>query len=298
MELGGRILRVSDGPSPVHYYGSIGNSIAEFPDASSFVPVVRARWGTRGSVDGCVQDNQTNAHGGLWRVSTYGRSAVRTLTNGRSLTRRQLRGGPVPSTDILGWRPSLVWIEITTDGGGYGRAIRIDAGQSIFVEAVQLNVGLWMPGATSESDQFVLVPYAADDVSQTVPEFGEAGVVEGIVYCDIARCESSREQGQDFAILTETYVNAAAEAPGSFRNVVIPPGARRVHISRDASGAVDDTQWAEAYEATTAGVRGAILAIQDRQLVGGPLPVGSALQLAMPLLTEPALWTLRWEIAP
>lgn len=288
----GRERRV-EGPNLVHWYGPLGETADTFPDAGRWTQRAML-WGTRDSAD-TVEIEGERLDCGLWRVSSYGFAAVRTNTGGRSLTQRQLRGlDALPAGTALVQRPAPLWIEIE-NVESVGRSIRIDAGQTVFLEGSAVNVRWWAPGPGNAAGASWIDLGSNADV-QTVVSF-EAPVSEGLLFVQVARVEVARQQGQDFALLTETYLAGVGIEPNQFRRVAIPPGARRVYVARDNTGIVTATRLEVVFSNGVTDQRLTTIPITDSQSSFGPEFVANATHVLLPLLAEQILWTLHWEIA-
>lgn len=295
----GRELRVEGSPNPLHWFGAIDTAADGYPDASTWTPR-GVRW--NGTAPARTEDDGDDVACGLWRVTTYGAAAGRTNTGGLSLTPQQLRGEqPAPAGSTIVRRPSPVWVEIILPSSA-GRSIIVDAGQTVFVYATTVSVRPWMPGPLNPANggvnsTWLELDYGTQAVA--VPVF-EAMASEGLLYCQIARVDSARQQGQDFALLTTSYYVAAGEQPDEFRAVPIPTGARRVYATRDDTGAVVDTRLRTAFTDGSGGGTQLLgtIPVDDSQSVYGPQHFANATHVLLPILAEPVLWSLTWEIAP
>lgn len=296
----GRERRVEDGPNPIHWYGPIGEAPEFFPDARTWT-LRDLRWGSR---DAARSEVTCDADGverplecGLWRVSTYGFAALRTLEAGRSLNLNQLQGDePMPQGSARVERPLPIWIDIGTINSNK-RRFRIDAGQTIFVYGAGVNVRWWAPGPENTAGA-AWVDLGPQPGNLPVTTF-ETLVSEGLLYCEIARVETAHEQGELYANLTETYFVDAGVEPGLTRAVPIPPGARQLYASRDDSGVVTATRLQLAFSNTTTATQPlAAVPINDSQSSFAPQNLAYATHVLLPILAEAVLWTLCWEIAP
>lgn len=294
----GRELRVEGSPNPLHWFGPIDTAPDGYPDASTWTP----RGILWNATAPARTDDGEGVACGLWRVSTYGSAAGRTNTGGVSLSPNELAGKvPPPAGTTLVHRPSPVWIEIELASSA-GRSIIIDAGQTIFVYATTLSVRPWMPGPLNPANagvnsNWLELPYSQQAVA--VPIF-ETLASEGVLYCQIARVDSARQQGQDFALLTTSYYVAASEDPDTFRAVPIPTGARRLYATRDDTGAVVDTRLRVGFTDGSGGGQQQIgtVPVDDSQSIYGPQQFANATHVFLPRLAENILWSLTWEIAP
>lgn len=298
----GRELRVEGSPNPIHWFGPIDSVPERYPDAEIWTPR-GVRWSATAPPRQDEHGNDVSC--GLWRVSTYGASATRSASNGLSLTLPQLNGTtPPPAGTSVVQRPAPVWVEIHLASSA-GRSIIIDAGQTIFVYATTLTVSWWAPGPLNPANAGVISEWieVPGNGSQPmpVPNFAETLASEGVIYCQIARVEEARQQGQDYALLTQSYFVEASLEIDQYRPIPIPTGARRLYATRDNTGAVVDTRFAIGFSNGTGGggfQQIGTIPINDSQSVDGPQLFPNATHVFLPILAEPVLWSLTWEIAP
>ncbi len=298
-----RERRVEGPNNPLHWYGPIGEAPEFFPDAR-FWTLRDLRWG---SGDVARTEFIEDADGrrepldcGLWRVTTYGAAALRTLTNGLSLNLKQFqRDEPVPAGTSLVDRPLPIWIDIGTVNSNR-RRFRIDAGQTIFVYGSGVNVRWWAPGPENPAGTpGSWVDLGPNQGNLPLPTTFETLAIEGMLYCEIARVETAHQQAELYANLTETYFVDAAEEPGLVRPVPIPPAARQLYAARDDTGVVTATRLQLAFSnGTTATQPLVTVPINDSQSSFAPQDLAYATHVLLPQLAEPVLWTLCWEIAP
>lgn len=313
---------------PVHFVGILSSSlfigaVPVYPSAP-FWTERDARWATRGAryqwlADGSGDPTCTPKavdegislpgaralRSGLWRVSSYGAAVVRDFGDGLSLTAQQLNGNvPLPAGIPANARvqhpaPLVINVKISDT---QARQVQIDAGQTIFVYADDVSVSWSAPGPG------IPLPLSAEQGWMDLGGNGETRVefpfsppeiqlIEGLLYVDIARVETSREQGQNFAKLTQTWQALAAT-----RVIVpIPPGARRVQITRDPSGAVVAGTWEVGFSnGTTFGPAIGSLSSGSAVVprVGFEAFQLNATHLQSPVIVEDHTWSIVWEIAP
>lgn len=305
-----RERRVEGPNNPLHWYGPIGELPDFFPDARTWTRR-ELRWGTRDDARTEVTCEPTGALDcdgnpivvehpldcGLWRVSTYGASALRTATGGFSLNYAQMQGvEALPAGTALVDRPLPLWVEIGSVPSNK-RRVRIDAGQTIFIYGGGINVYTWMPGPENPAGAS-WIDLGPSTGHIPITQF-ETLAVEGILYCEISRVESQRDQGELYATLTETYFVDEGIEPGLTRPVPIPPGARQLYVARDNTGVVIATRLQLAFSnGTTATQPLTAVPINDSQSAFSPQQLAYATHVLLPILAEPVLWTLCWEIAP
>jgi hypothetical protein len=283
----GREQRLEGAANPLHWYGPIGSAPEQYPDAAIWTER-DARWSPMGMGKGDVGC-------GLFRVSTYGSTATRTATGGQSLTTAQLNGrGELPTGTALAFRPS-VWVELELAESA-SRSIIIDAGQTVFVYADTLTVKWWAPGPLNVAGAR-WVDLGPGNSPYDVVSF-ETPVSEGLLYCQIARVEAPRQQGQDFALFTQSYYVPAGEEPGQLRAVPIPTGARRIYAARNNAGVVTATRLELGFSDGTIAQSISTIPINDSQSSFGPAQLANTTHLLLPILAEGVLWTITWEIAP
>lgn len=280
----GQQHRVEQGPNWVHYVGPVAaGSSLDYPAASSYQSR-DIRWSTRRTAEhyGC----------GLWRVTTYGRGAMR-IAAGDSLTFDQLMGRAVlPAFATPIYQPSPIQVDITI-GPSNGRTLRIDAGQTIFVFGDSVDLAWVAPGDAASLGPFVDLGPATSSIP--LPRPTESLIVEGLLFAEIARVEVPRQQGQDFARLTQVVQTDAA----SQIYTPIPAGARRLTIARDDAGSIDDCNWQYTMgDATSTARLLDVIPIVGRTTLSSPAIVTNATHVLSPILDEPATWVLHWEIAP
>jgi len=270
------------GQTAVHYWGRVGIAGATLPDARTFTRR-SDRWGAAA----VSPDDRC----GLWRVTSYGQSfAYLAGGTGRSLTPGQIiDGSPAPANSRWTQRPVWPWLEIVV-GPSSGRRYLVDAGQTIYVHADVVTVAFWLPGPAASLGTWLELPYSTAPVAVPVTE---DLVLEGLLDVEIARVEDAPSQGQDFALLSGTYYQAA----GSHLVVDVPPGARRVSIARDAAGAVVDSYWEYIVGDPAFGALSLdAIPIVQRQSVDSPAIRSNATAISAPLLPEDAVWNVHWEI--
>ncbi len=286
------------GQAPVHWFGFCGATTG-WPSAEIWTER-DARWTSQHLSCERIVDGRAGCpdgelvRPGLWRVTTYGYGAVRRDFDGQSLSIAQLQGRaalPVNTERML--RPAPLWVSIKINNSAL-REIKIDAGQTIYVMADDVAVSWWAPGPTEDFfGSWIDLPYNPD--AQTIPvNDSETTSIEGLLYCEIARVEAARQQGQDFAILTETYFTPN----GTRGNFPVPAGARRVQISRDAAGAIVAGNFVQSFFDGVQFVPLGIIPIAAR--ASDDVRFGNVSHLITPVefLAEDVTWTLRWEIAP
>lgn len=275
------------------------------------------RWGTRRSRnewrdrDGACVVNPGTPGGeaiksGLWRVSSYGSMVVRQFGDGLKLPDSVINGlAPLPAglvaSRVAHPAPLVVSIKIADT---QARQILVDAGETIFVFADDVSVAWWAPGPTmptfGQGTGWVDAGGTTDGGGPLPFEAPEGALVyEGLLYVDLARVEAPRQQGTQYAKLTQVW-QAPANPPSSRVIVPIPPGARRVQIARDPTGAVVAGTWEVGFSDGNIFAPISSLssgsAVQNR--VGFEAFMVNATHLRSPIVTEDHTWTVTWEIAP
>lgn len=303
--------------APVHFVGLLSTSLfigalPAYPSAP-FWTERDTRWATRNAsrllldhngVVACPPDG-SSIRPGLWRVSSYGAAVVRDFDDGLSLTDSQINGqsvlpAAIPANARVG-HPAPLWITIKISDT-QARQYTIDAGQTIFVYADDVSVswsapgpGVPLPLSTGQG----WIDLAGTGAARVAFPFTdpEIQMIEGLLYVDIARVETAREQGQNFAKLTQTWQALAAT-----RVIVpIPAGARRVQITRDPGGAVVAGTWEVGFSDGTnfgpaIGSLSSGSAVVPR--VGFEAFQLNATHLRSPVIVEDHTWSIVWEIAP
>jgi hypothetical protein len=312
--------------TPVHYVGLLPSVLfigaaGQFP-VSSLWTERDTRWATRQASRTWLRDNDGKEdcegavgaralRSGLWRVSSYGASVVRDYADvepnpasGMTLLANEINGQqPLPvglvASRVGAPAPLVINVKISDT---QARQVQIDAGQTIFVFADDVSVSWSAPGPDvpmpSTNGQGWVDVGGTGAARVPLPfEDPEVLIVEGLLYVDIARVESPRQQGQDYAKLTQ-YVQAAA--PDGRATIPIPPGARRVQITRDPSGVVVAGVWevgfSDGVNFTAIGAVNSGSAVTPR--VGIDQFAAFATHLRSPAIVENHTWTIVWEIAP
>lgn len=223
---------------------------------------------------------------GLWRISSYGQSALRQDAPGRlSLSVSQLQGGaPLPANNYLGLQPQYCWLEVQSNNRGSYSAWRINPGQTCYVYGTDVSVGWWAPPD--------VVDLGVGARPQTIPLSveTEGGVVESLLFVEIAAVNPDISCDTGNVRLTETYL-----ASGDFA-VRVPLGARTVQVQRDnvitTASAIVSRCWAT-------DIGNPLLSVGSFPIVNNSsavVDVGGHPHLQLPPLVDPTLWTLDWRI--
>lgn len=304
------------GMAPLHYIGLVGSTLGLPMDASLYTERER-RWATRDMPTQERPDHDGKCRlvrPGLWRVSSYGYTVARAMPEEPfSLTYDQIVKGLGLNTLSLDQRVERAvgpWLAVYVDGR---TRYLIDANETLFVFGDDVSVAWVAPRGVVEDEDDVLAPGGSSGFFEIPPPLDESvplinpitstalvsGLyLEGLLWCDIARVEASRQVAESVAQLTQLVRTAI----GATVNLPIPNGARRVTVRADVGGAGATNAQSEVVAA------GALLRVGGRfpivngssgndgpQLVSG---LHTHLQLSNVIDGAATNWTVVWEIAP